>query len=88
MAQNVWLVEHPYLCLVAEFHAQVDKAIASLPTSLASVPNLQEYVRDFRAGVPLLQSSNFTIDLRLVEIFVESLVDMLVSTRLPEILTQ
>jgi FdhE protein len=88
VTQNVWLVEHPYLCLVAEFHAQVDKAVASLPTSLASVPNWQEYVRDFRAGVPLLQSSTFTIDLKLVEIFVESLVGRLVSTRLPEMLTQ
>jgi FdhE protein len=88
MTQNVWLVEHPYLQLVAEFHAQVDKAVASLQTSLACVPNWEEYVRDFRAGVPLLQSYAFTIDLRQIEIFVESLIDSLASTHLPDILAE
>jgi FdhE protein len=87
MTQNVWLTDHPYLRLVGDFHAQVESVVASLP-SLACAPNLESYVRDFRSGVPLLQSSTFTIELKPVEIFVEPLIDKLRCMHLPDVLAQ
>jgi FdhE protein len=84
VTQDIWLTEHPYLRSVAEFHAQVQKAVAGLPKVSARVPNWPDYVPDFLAGVPLLQSSSGAIDLKPVEVLVESLVERLALRPIPE----
>ena len=88
MTQDVWLREHPYLRSVAEFRAHVEEAVSSLPTAFACIPNWYDYARDFRAGVPLLRSSSSQIDLKPVATLVESLLDRLASTLLPDTLAQ
>src|SRR5215472_13132496 len=62
MTQDAWLTAHPYLLSVARFHAQVEKAAASIPSALACVPNWRDYEVDYLAGIPLLQSCGSTID--------------------------
>ena len=88
MTQDAWLTVHPYLLSVARFHAQVEKAAASLPSALACLPNWHNYEVDYLAGVPLLQSCGSTIDLRPVGITLEALIAKLGSTALPDELTQ
>ena len=83
MNQDFWLTRHPYLRPVAEFHEKVATIAANLPAALASVPNWQNYVEDFRAGVPLLESPNSGIDLKPVGRLLGSLVEQLASTPLP-----
>ena len=75
--QDSWLTAHPYLLSVAQFHAQVEKAAASLPSAIACIPNWSDYKSDYLAGVPVLRSPGSTIDLKPVEIALEVLLQKL-----------
>jgi len=44
MTEGNWLVSHPYLRPVAEFHSQ---AAAILPPVLACIPNCNDYGSDY-----------------------------------------
>ena len=83
MRQDTWLTAHPYLLSVAQFHAQVEKASACLPSALACMPNWSDYKSDYLAGVPVLRSPGSTIDLKPVEIALEVLLQKLSSAPLP-----
>lgn len=88
MTEDAWVIAHPYLLSVAQFHKQVEKTAASLPSALACVPNWHDYEVDYLSGVPLLQSCGSTIDLRPVGIILEALIAKLGSTPLPDKLAQ
>ena len=83
MTQDVWLAGHPYLRSVAEFHAQVARAAASIPNDSAHLPNWHDYVGDYQAGIPLLRSSHVAIDFGPAEAILLSLVESLASKPLP-----
>jgi len=88
MTQDVWLVKHPYLQSVANLQALIDAAIAGIPIPGACVPSWDDYISDFHAGVPLLQSPRVAIDFRDAERILTSLVDALASKPLPGKLKQ
>src|SRR5689334_19239954 len=88
MTQDAWLTAHPYLLSVAQFHAQVEKAAASLHSALACLPNWHDYEIDYLSGVPLLQSCGSRIDRRPVGITLKALIAKLSSSALPDKLTQ
>jgi len=88
MTQDAWLTAHPYLLSVARFHAQVEKAAASIPSALACVPNWRDYEVDYLAGIPLLQSCGSTIDPSPVGITLEALIARLGWSALPDKLAQ
>jgi len=83
MTQEVWLSGHPYLQPLADFHAQVDTAAASVSFPCADVPVWKDYIEDFRAGIPLLHSVAAAIDLRPTESILTSLLEILSSQPLP-----
>jgi len=88
MTQEAWLSAHPYLLSVAEFHAQVERAAAGLPSARACVPNWQDYEGEYVRGVPLLRSCSASIDLRPVEITLEAVIGKLRSAPLRDKLVQ
>ena len=79
-----WLAKHPYLQPVAELHARVDGAIATIGIPAAALPDWTAYVEDFHAGVPLLQSSQSAIDLAPVDAAFDALLGALSATSLAE----
>jgi FdhE protein len=84
MTQDAWLASHPYLRSVADFHAKVATAAASIPNGSVHVPNWDDYIGDYRAGIPLLRSSHLAIDFEPVEAILLSLVESLATKPLPE----
>jgi len=84
MNKTDWITRHPYLRPIAEFESQVEMAALCLRANFASVPHWPDYMEDFRAGVPLLYSSTSRIDLRPVATIVESLLEKLSASSLPE----
>jgi FdhE protein len=84
MTQDVWLESHPYLRPIADFHAQVAIAAASIPSSSANIPNWPSYLGDYQAGIPLLRSSHAAIDFGPTEEILVSLVESMASNPLPE----
>ena len=84
MIQDVWLEKHPYLQPAAEFHAQVAMAAAGIPSSSARSPNWDDYVGEYRAGIPLLRSSHTAIDFMPAEVSLVSLVESVAAKPLPE----
>lgn len=81
---DVWLASHPYLRSIAEFQAQVVTAGASIPSGSAHIPNWEDYIDDYQAGIPLLRSSHVAIDFEHAEANLISLVETLTSKALPE----
>jgi len=79
-----WLARHPYLQPVADLHARVDAAIATIAIPAAAIPDWTAYVEDFHAGSPLLQGSQASIDLAPVDIALHALLDALSATPLAE----
>lgn len=79
MTREVWLTGHPYLQGLADFHAQVDAAVASISLPCANVPIWKDYIQDFLAGIPLLHSTAAAVDLRPAETILTSLVETLAS---------
>ena len=57
ISQEAWLERRPYLRPVADFHAQVALAAASIPITGVHFTSWDSYSGDYRAGVPLLRSS-------------------------------
>jgi FdhE protein len=84
MTQDVWLESHPYLRPVADFHAQVAMAAASIPSGSAQIPNWDNYRGDYQAGVPLLRSAHAAIDFEPAEAILVSLVESMASKPSPE----
>ena len=80
MTRDGWLAAHPYLQPVADLHALVEAAVAEAFIPVAPIPNWEDYADDFRAGVPLLHSSNAAIDLGRLEDAVHSLIQKLASS--------
>jgi FdhE protein len=83
MTRDLWLAAHPYLQPVADLHASIDAAAASIPVPSAQLPNWDDYTGDFLAGVPLLHSSSVAIDFGDLDSSVASLIARLASTPLP-----
>lgn len=88
MTQEAWLTGHPYLSCLAEFHAQLERAVIDLPSDSACIPNWHNYEREYATGVPLLRSCSSTIDLRPMETTLEMLIGKLGLTPLPDKLAQ
>jgi len=84
MTQDVWLESHPYLRPVADFHAQVAMAAASIPCGSSQIPNWDNYRGDYQAGIPLLRSAHAAIDFEPAEAILVSLVESMASKLLPE----
>jgi FdhE protein len=84
MTQDVWLARHPYLRSVADFHAEVATAAASVQSGSAKIPNWDDYIGDYQTGIPLLQSSHVAIDFEPAEAILVGLVESLTSRPLPE----
>ena len=63
MTHDSWLEAHAYLRPVAEFSAEVERAVAAIETLQAPVPDWDAYRPDFLSGVTLLQSADAAIDL-------------------------
>ncbi len=88
MNQDLWLASHPYLRPVADFHGQVALAAASIPSGGAHIPNWNDYLGDYQAGIPLLRSSRAAIDFEPAEAILVSLVESMASKPLPEKLAE
>jgi FdhE protein len=84
MTHDVWLASHPYLRSIAEFDAQVVTAGASIPSGNAHIPNWDDYVGDYHAGIPLLRSSHVALDFEPAVAILASLVESLASKPLPD----
>jgi FdhE protein len=83
MTRDAWLAAHPYLQPVADLHAVVDTAVAEISLAPAGMPNWDDYVADFHAGVPLVQSPAGGIELSELESGVRALIGRLASQPLP-----
>jgi FdhE protein len=84
MTQDVWLVRHPYLQRVADFHALVSAAAVGISVSRSPTPDFANYIGDYRAGIPLLRSSQAAIDFEPAGEILVSLLESLASQHLPE----
>ena len=58
-----WIAAHPYLRVLARFHAIVDEAVAAVPPRSLAPARLDAYAPDHEAGVPLLHSPAAALDL-------------------------
>ena len=83
MTLEAWLRSHPYLQSVAQLHAQVDGAIATVSSADFSAIRWESYADDFLKGAPLLHSSFITIDYAPVEEIIRSLIDSLALSSSP-----
>jgi FdhE protein len=88
MTREAWLANHPYLQPVADVQALVDTAAAEISLARAGIPNWDNYVTDFHAGVPLLESPAVGIELSEPANGVRSLVRRLASQPLPGMLSE
>lgn len=79
MTRDVWLARHPYLKPIADLHVVVDSLTNEMVVPTLVIPDWKDYVEDFVAGVPLLQSSRASIDLRPAESLLVSMVQRLAS---------
>ena len=88
MTREAWLANHPYLQPVADVQAVVDTAAAEISLARADIPNWDDYVSDFHAGVPLLESPAVGIELSECANGVRSLIRRLASQPLPGTLSE
>jgi FdhE protein len=84
MNKATWLTTHPYLNRMADLQMLVDGALAGAMVPTAAIPIWKNYGDDFRDGVPLLLSSQITIDLLPAERALVFLAETLASKALPE----
>ena len=63
MTPDSWVEAHTYLRPLAELSAQVGRAAAEIAIREAPVPDWDDYLANFLAGVPLLQSTDAAVDL-------------------------
>ena len=83
MNQNQWLATHAYLKPIAELHAAVDTAASELIVPTIAIPRFENYLPDYQAGVPLLQSDRVEFNFAPVESLLIALTKNLVSVPLP-----
>lgn len=88
MTQTDWLRLHPYLKPLAQLDAGVNALMSKFTTAERVVPNWEQYTAEFHAGVPLLLSSNVTVDLGATGKMLEGLVNQLASIPLTQKLTE
>ena len=88
MTPDAWLAGHPYLQPVAEVRALVDTAASRVAAPLAREPDWQDYLVDFQAGIPLLQSERVALDVSDPWCVVLSMLDALRSMPLPRALAE
>lgn len=88
MTQHNWVAAHPYLQPLASLHAQVNSALGEIMTAANCVPAWDSYADDFRAGIPLLQSSKVSVDLQSAERRLLSVVGRLAALPLPQPLAE
>src|SRR5215472_17564584 len=84
MTLESWLTKHPYLRPVAEFHAQVAAAMNSIPVAYAQIPDWQQYLEDYKTGLPVLASSPGLVDPGRLQRSLGLLLEKLTSMTLPE----
>jgi FdhE protein len=63
MTMELWLGTHSYLRPLADLTAQVDRAMAEIEVLEGRMPDWEDYLADFLAGVPLFHSTDIAIDL-------------------------
>ncbi|HEY9016130.1 MAG TPA: formate dehydrogenase accessory protein FdhE [Gemmatimonadales bacterium] len=84
MNQETWLAQHPYLQAMAEVHARMERAVAEIELPSVPLPVWDDYLDDYAAGVPLLQSSSVAIDLDPAAGAIVSLVEKTALLPLPD----
>ena len=85
LTPDAWLERHPYLRDVARFSSQVDASAAKRPAAADTpIPAFADHSDEYRAGVPLLQSSTVHVDLEPVGAMTASLVHDLATDSLGE----
>ena len=86
MTRDAWLTRHPYLQPVADLAAAVDGAAAGVTAPIAE-PVWPQYLDDFHAGVPLLESDRAAVAIADRSRAVLSMLDGLLATPLPAALS-
>ena len=81
MTRDLWLAKHPYLQPLADLDAVINVALGEVTFPRARIPAWDDYITDFRDGIPLLQSA--AIDLDWVGSTMTSLVHTLTTKHLP-----
>ncbi len=84
MTHDAWLARHPYLQPIAEVRALVDTAAGRVAAPVPREPGWQDYLADFQAGIPLLQSERVAIDVSDPLHVVRSMLEALLSMPLPQ----
>jgi FdhE protein len=84
MNRDAWLTTHPYLNGMADLQTLVDIALTGVVAPTAAIPIWNDYLDDFHDGIPLLLSSQVTIDLLPAERALVLLAEALASKALPE----
>lgn len=69
---------------MADLHAKIEGAVTEVDLPSGSIPAWDDYLDDYRAGVPLLQSSAVTIDLDPAAGAIASLVEKTALLPLPD----
>jgi FdhE protein len=77
MALKNWLMKHPYLRPMADFHLQVSEAARNALRKYAGIPDWHEYTNDYKRGIPVLHSSCCPINYTDVESMLASLLEKL-----------
>ena len=83
VTRESWLARHPYLQPVAGVRALIEAAAGRVPGSVTGEPDWQNYLPDFHAGTPLLESERSAVSVSDPEIVVSSMLDVLLSMVLP-----
>jgi FdhE protein len=84
MTREDWLTHHPYLQSVADFQMQVQAAASAVPMPDIAIRRWDDYVSEFRSGVPLLHSSGAAIDLQPAEEVITGLLHEMAARPLPD----
>jgi FdhE protein len=82
--REIWLGQHPYLQPMAEVYALVEGALGEVDIPSAAIPAWDDYLDDYRAGVPLLHSSAVEVDLDPAAGAISSLIEKTALLRLPD----
>jgi len=88
VTRDVWLGKHPYLRPLADLHETVKVTVNSIPLSTADIPRWDDYINDFKSGVPLLRSTSVAIDFEPLIRPMMTVVRTLASKSLPGILAE
>ena len=84
MTPDLWLEAHSYLRPLADLFAQVDRAAAGIDVLDVRIPDWQDYLADYLAGVPLLASTAAAVDLEPGGRMAGALLERLASGTSPE----